>query len=106
MTDEKKNAQNSPSIVHGLADKVAGTVQKGVGKLINDRDLEAEGAAKAAKGEVELDAARKEMKQEGERKEAAGKAKRLEGDQREDLGMEASGAIEELAGKVKKAVNS
>lgn len=106
MTDEKKYDKNAPSIVHGLADKVAGTVQKGVGKLVNDRDLEAEGAAKAAKGEVEFDAARKHMKEEGERKEANGKAKRLEGDHRDDLGMKAGGAIEELAGKVKKAVNS
>lgn len=107
MTDTNKDKSgDNISLLHGVKDTVKGKIQEGVGKLTGNHELEKDGAATAAKGKVEVREAREEMRQKGELHEAQGKAKRLEGDRDDDLGKEISGAAEELAGKVRKAVNS
>lgn len=42
----------------GIGDEIAGKVKETVGKVVNNGDLEAEGAAQADKGKAEVDAAK------------------------------------------------
>jgi uncharacterized protein YjbJ (UPF0337 family) len=57
--------------VEGKFDQVKGKVKEGVGRAVDDRDLEAEGRAENAKGDI---------------KEGFGKARRKVGDAIEDVG--------------------
>lgn len=57
--------------VEGKFDQAKGKVKEGIGRAIDDRDLEAEGRAENAKGDI---------------KEGFGKARRKVGDAIEDVG--------------------
>ena len=57
--------------VEGKLDQVKGNVKEGIGRAIDDRDLEAEGRADDAKGNI---------------KEGFGKARRKVGEAIEDVG--------------------
>ena len=57
--------------VEGKFDQAKGKVKEGLGRAIDDRDLEAEGRAENAKGDI---------------KEGFGKARRKVGDAIEDVG--------------------
>lgn len=46
----------------GMADQVSGKIQEGLGKLTGDREREAEGKAKQAKGDLERKAGNAEQK--------------------------------------------
>lgn len=55
----------------GIGDKVVGEVKEAAGTVINDADLEAEGAAQSDKGEAEMEADKARAEAKGHEAKAA-----------------------------------
>lgn len=108
MTTQNPVQPEQPSRLHGLADKVAGTVQKHAGRLLDDREMEAEGALKASRGDDEMHDAQRAAdekrdddapsKLRGAAEKIAGAVQKHAGRILDDHTMEAEGARKEARG--------
>ncbi len=89
----------------GTAEKLGGKMKKGLGRLLGNRRMEAEGSAKEARGRTRVAAARSSERARGTAERLVGAAKnrvgRLLGNER----MIAEGKAKELRGAARQKVN-
>ena len=89
----------------GTAEKIGGTIKKGVGKLIGDEVMEAEGRAKELKGEARREEAKAEERTKGKLEEIGGAIKNRVGRLIDDDEMAADGKVTELTGEKRQEKN-
>lgn len=96
---------NTSERSEGLAEEVGGKLKKGVGKMIGDRQMEAEGAAKEAKGQAQQEAAKAAERGKGKFEEVVGAVKNRVGAVIGDRRLQAEGKAEELTGEARQQAN-
>lgn len=89
----------------GKGEEVGGKIKAGVGKLIGNEQMEAEGRATELKGKAKQAAARNAERTKGQVQEVVGAAKNRVGAILNDEQMEAEGRATELAGEKRKEAN-
>jgi len=96
---------NTKNHLAGVADKVAGNVKKNIGKVIDNEQMQAEGAVREQQGEAQIAASRAQEAVGGKVDELAGAAKRTVGEAIDNQQMQVEGAARELKGKARQALN-
>src|SRR4051812_27773315 len=89
----------------GTAEKIGGAIKKGVGKLVGDRTMEAEGRAKELHGEARREAAKASERTKGKVEELGGAIKNRVGHIIDDEEMAAEGKAKELEGEDRQESN-
>ena len=90
----------------GTAEKIGGTIKQGIGKLIGDEAMEAEGHAKELKGEARQETAKASERTEGKLEEIGGAIKNRVGHIIGNEEMAADGKAKELKGEDRQEKNS
>ncbi len=103
---QAKRDDDAPSKIHGAAEKIAGAVQKHAGRILDDHAMEAEGARKEARGDDELDDAKRSGRMAGRVDEAVGAVKKVAGDAIDDAKLEAEGAAQYVKGRARQIINN
>src|SRR4029450_4236241 len=85
--------------IKGAAEELKGKVKKGVGDLVDNEQMEAEGEAERLKGQARQDAAKATEYTRGVGEELKGNVKKGVGDLVDDERMEAEGEAERLKGQ-------
>ena len=96
---------NTGKRIEGAAEELGGKVKKGVGDLIGNQQMEAEGRATELKGEAKQEAAKAAERVKGSVQEAGGKIKKGVGKLIENEQMEAEGRAKELKGQARQKAN-
>lgn len=96
---------NGTERTKGKIEEIKGTVQEGVGDLIDNEQMEAEGHATKVKGQVRQDVAKTEERVKGAGEELEGKVKGVVGSVIGNEQMEAEGKVKELQGKGRRKAN-
>ncbi|AGP33604.1 general stress protein CsbD [Sorangium cellulosum] len=89
----------------GAAEEMGGKLKKGLGKLLGDEQMEAEGRAKELKGRVEQEDAKADERARGALEEAAGAIKNRIGKLVDNEQMAAEGKAKELRGENRQKAN-
>ncbi|WP_437938600.1 CsbD family protein [Sorangium sp. So ce341] len=89
----------------GAAEEMGGKLKKGLGKLLGDEQLEAEGRAKELKGRVQQEDAKADERARGALEEAAGAIKNRIGKLVDNEQMAAEGKAKELRGENRQKAN-
>lgn len=87
----------------GKGEELGGKLKAGVGKLIGNEKMQAEGRFHEAKGKARQQVARAAAKAKGKADEALGAAKGGLGEALDDERMEAEGRLQELDGRERQA---
>jgi len=98
MSNESKRAE-------GAAEEIGGKIKKGVGKLIGNDQMEAEGIVKEKKGEAKQEAAKASERTKGKVEQAVGAVKNRVGAVIDNEQMEAEGRAKELEGEARVKAN-
>jgi len=91
--------------VEGALEEAGGNIKQGVGKLIGNEQMQAEGKAHELKGKAKQEAAKGAERTKGKVQEAVGAAKGGLGSALDNEQMEAEGRAKELEGKARQALN-
>ncbi len=91
--------------IKGAAEELKGNLKKGIGDLVNDEQLEAEGEVDRLKGQGRQEAAKSAEYAKGTGEELKGSLKRAVGDLVDDEQLEAEGQAERLKGKARQESN-
>jgi uncharacterized protein YjbJ (UPF0337 family) len=89
----------------GTAEKIGGKIKQGVGKLIGDEQMEAEGRAKELRGEARQEEAKAEERAKGSLEELGGAIKNRVGHLIDNEQMAAEGKATELKGEERQRKN-
>jgi uncharacterized protein YjbJ (UPF0337 family) len=89
----------------GAAEELGGKIKKGIGKLIGNQRMEAEGEAKAAKGAARQEAAKSAERTKGKVEETVGAVKNRIGAVIDNQQMQAEGKAKELKGQARQKLN-
>jgi uncharacterized protein YjbJ (UPF0337 family) len=89
----------------GAVNEAGGAIKKGVGKLIGNEQMEAEGRATELKGEAQQGAAKSAERVKGSLEEAGGAIKKGVGKLIGNEQMEAEGKAKELKGEARQKLN-
>ena len=89
----------------GIAEKIGGKIKKGVGALIGDDQMRAEGAAKELKGEARVHGAKAAERSKGTVEEVVGAIKNRVGHVIDDEQLAAEGKAKELRGQSRQKAN-
>ncbi|MGK3967146.1 CsbD family protein [Sorangium sp. So ce118] len=89
----------------GAADELGGKLKKGLGKLVGDEQMEAEGRAKEVRGKVQQEDAKADERAKGALEEAAGAIKNRIGKLVDNEQMAAEGKAKELQGENRQKAN-
>ncbi|WP_437571280.1 CsbD family protein [Sorangium sp. So ce542] len=89
----------------GAAEEMGGKLKKGLGKLLGDEQMEAEGRAKELKGRVQQEDAKADERARGALEEAAGAIKNRIGKLVDNEQMAAEGKAKELRGEDRQKAN-
>ena len=89
----------------GKAEELGGKIKQGLGNLIGNEQMEAEGAAKAAKGEARQEAAKAGERIKGKAEEVVGAVKNRVGHVIDNEQMEAEGKLKEIKGDARQEAN-
>lgn len=89
----------------GTAEKLGGKLKKGVGRLLGNRRLEAEGRANELKGDARVAAAKSSERTKGKAEELVGAAKNRIGHVIGNERMVAEGKVKELKGEARQKSN-
>jgi uncharacterized protein YjbJ (UPF0337 family) len=98
MSNETKRAE-------GAAEEIGGKIKKGIGKLIGNDQMEAEGIVKEKKGEAKQEAAKAAERTKGKIEEVVGAVKNRVGAVIDNEQMEAEGRAKELEGEARIKAN-
>lgn len=90
----------------GVAEQVGGKIKAGVGKLIGNEQMEAEGRAKELKGEAREEAAKAGERSKGAVEEVVGAVKNRVGAVIDNEQMQVEGKAKELKGEARQKANS
>eukprot|EP01103_Thecamoeba_quadrilineata_P005805 TRINITY_DN15558_c0_g1_i1.p2 TRINITY_DN15558_c0_g1~~TRINITY_DN15558_c0_g1_i1.p2 ORF type:complete len:116 (-),score=25.50 TRINITY_DN15558_c0_g1_i1:90-389(-) len=94
-----------PSKTHALKNEVVGTVQEGVGKIVHNEKMTAEGGAKKNAGHVEHAAAKAHTETKAAGNKVAGEVKDTVGDVTGHTGLQTEGKAQKAQGHVQSATN-
>lgn len=97
--------QNETKRGEGTAKKIGGAIKKGVGKLVGDEQMEAEGHAKELEGEAQAEAAKAAERAKGKTEETVGAIKNRIGAVIGSDEMAAKGKVRELEGQERQREN-
>ncbi len=89
----------------GAAEELGGKIKKGLGKLIGDEQMEAEGYAKELKGEAQQEEAKADERAKGAFEEVTGAIKNRVGKVIDNEQMAAEGRATELKGEERQKTN-
>jgi uncharacterized protein YjbJ (UPF0337 family) len=98
MSNESKRAE-------GAAEEIGGKIKKGIGKVIGNDQMEAEGIVKEKKGEAKQEAAKASERTKGKVQEVAGAVKNRVGAVIDNEEMQAEGKAKELEGEARQKAN-
>ncbi|HEY6036277.1 MAG TPA: CsbD family protein [Kofleriaceae bacterium] len=98
MSNESKRAE-------GAAEEIGGKIKKGLGKLIGNDQMQAEGIVKEKKGEAKQEAAKASERTKGKVEQAVGAVKNRVGAVIDNEEMEAEGRAKELEGEARVKAN-
>jgi uncharacterized protein YjbJ (UPF0337 family) len=96
---------NAANRANGATKEVGGKIKAGVGKLIGNDKMEAEGKAKAFEGKVQKETAKAAERAKGSVEETVGAAKNRIGNLVGADQMAAKGRVEELKGEARQKAN-
>jgi uncharacterized protein YjbJ (UPF0337 family) len=96
---------NQTKRIEGTAKELGGKIQKGVGNLIGNEQMEAEGHLNELKGKTVKEGAKAAERVKGTVEEVAGSVKRKVGALLDDTTMEAKGMAEKALGTARKEAN-
>ena len=91
--------------IKGKAEEIKGHVKHGVGGLIGNEQMQAEGHAEEAAGEARQEAAKAAERVKGTGEELKGKVKGAAGDLIDNEQLQAEGRAEELKGQARQKAN-
>jgi uncharacterized protein YjbJ (UPF0337 family) len=89
----------------GAAQQVGGRIKAGIGKLIGNEQMEAEGKAKALEGKAREESAKAAERGKGKIEEVVGAVKNRVGAVIDNQQMEAEGKVKELKGEARQKAN-
>ena len=89
----------------GVAEQVGGKIKQGIGKVIGNEQMEAEGKAKELKGEAREESAKAGERTKGKVEEVTGAIKNRVGAVIDNEQMEAEGMAKELKGEARQKAN-
>ena len=98
--EQRRNYRNE-----GKGEEIGGKIKAGVGKLIGNEQMEAEGRAHELKGKAKQEAAKSAERTKGKVQEAAGAVKNRVGAVLDNGRMEAEGRAKELEGEARQERN-
>jgi len=98
MSNDSKRAE-------GKAEELGGKIKKGIGKLIGNEQMEAEGIVKEKKGEAKQEAAKAAERTKGKIEEVVGAVKNRVGAVIDNEQMQAEGRAKELKGEARQKAN-
>ena len=98
MSNQSKRAE-------GAAEEIGGKIKKGIGKVIGNEQMEAEGIVKEKKGEAKQEAAKASERTKGKVEEIVGTVKNKVGDVIDNEQMIAEGRAKELKGEARQRTN-
>jgi uncharacterized protein YjbJ (UPF0337 family) len=96
---------NASKRSEGVAEKLGGKIKGGVGKLIGNEELEAEGEAQEALGRAKEESAKAAERTKGKVEEATGAIKNRVGAVIDNEQMQAEGKLKELQGQARQRAN-
>ncbi len=96
---------NDANKSEGVAEQLGGKIKQGIGKLVGDDQMVAEGQAKEAKGEAREDAAKAGERAKGKLDEVVGAVKNRVGAIIDDEELQADGKATELDGEARQRSN-
>ena len=89
----------------GVAEEIGGKIKKGIGKIIGNEQMEAEGLVKEKKGEAKQEAAKSAERTKGKVEEIVGAVKNRVGAVIDNEQMQAEGKAKELKGEARQKAN-
>jgi uncharacterized protein YjbJ (UPF0337 family) len=89
----------------GAAEELGGKIKKGVGKVIGNEQMEAEGIVKEKKGEAKQEAAKASERTKGKVEEIVGAVKNRVGAVIDSEEMQSEGKAKELEGEARQKAN-
>lgn len=98
MSNQSKRAE-------GAAEKVGGKIKQGLGKIIGNDQMEAEGIVKEKKGEAKQEAAKSAERTKGKVDEVVGAVKNRVGAVIDNEELQAEGKLKELEGEARQKAN-
>jgi uncharacterized protein YjbJ (UPF0337 family) len=98
MSNQSKRAE-------GAAEEIGGKLKKGIGKLIGNEQMEAEGLVKEKQGEAKQEAAKASERTKGKVEEIVGAVKNRVGAVIDNEQMQAEGKAKELKGEARQKAN-
>ncbi|WP_437861812.1 CsbD family protein [Sorangium sp. So ce363] len=102
---EEHAMSNASDRNEGAAEEMGGKIKKGLGQLLGDEQMEAEGRAKELRGKVQKEDAKAEERAKGAVEEAAGAIKNRVGKLVDNEQMAAEGKAKELKGENRQKAN-
>jgi uncharacterized protein YjbJ (UPF0337 family) len=96
---------NGTKRVEGAVQELAGKIQKGVGNLIGNEQMEAEGVVTEKKGEAKQEAAKAAERTKGKVQEIVGAVTNRVGEVLDNDKLQAEGKAMELEGTVRQKAN-
>jgi uncharacterized protein YjbJ (UPF0337 family) len=96
---------NAANRANGATKEVGGKIKAGVGKLLGDDKMQAEGEAKALEGKAQKEAAKSAERAKGTVEEAVGAVKNRVGNLVGADEMAAKGRVQELKGEARQKAN-
>ena len=89
----------------GKGEEIGGKIKAGVGKLIGNEQMQAEGKAHELKGKAKQEAAKSAERGKGKVQEVVGATKNRVGAVLDNEELEAKGRAQELEGEARQAIN-
>jgi uncharacterized protein YjbJ (UPF0337 family) len=100
-----KPNSNASKRSEGAAEKLGGKIKRGIGKLIDNEQMEAEGALKETRGRAKEETAKAAERTKGKVEEAVGAVKNRAGHVIDNEQMQAEGKVKELKGRARQQAN-
>lgn len=89
----------------GAAEKLGGKIKAGIGKLLDNEQMQAEGELKKAKGRAKEETAKAAERSKGKVEEVTGAIKNRVGAVIDNEQMQAEGKVRELKGRARQGAN-
>jgi uncharacterized protein YjbJ (UPF0337 family) len=89
----------------GVAEQVGGKIKQGIGKVLGNEQMQAEGKAKELKGEAREESAKAAERTKGKIQETVGAIKNRVGAVIDNEQMQAEGKVKELEGEARQKAN-
>jgi len=99
------SSNNARKRNEGAAEKLGGKIRRGIGKLLDNEQMEAEGALEETRGRDKEESAKSAERAKGRVEQAVGTVKNRVGAVIDNEQMQAEGKLKELKGRARHKVN-